>query len=221
MGAKKASVVWGWGAGSDRPGRWVARSLRERASNADNDVSDTAHFVACVCIRPSAMQNAPCHAERPMPCIRPSAMQNAPCHAEGHTSPRQTQAPAPQQRLLRSGRVGQPGKVWTSTTRGPIAQVAPPPRFGGLANAALPRLAAATEIARPPEAIFSANAERVILCGLHQRGSKAQWNHPPATHRLACVDPHLAGVAAEERLAHAMHRAQQDAALAVNVRLVL
>eukprot|EP00955_Chlamydomonas_euryale_P118840 366562-Chlamydomonas_euryale.AAC.17 len=29
--------------------------------------------------------------------------------------------------LERSGRVGQPGKVWTSTTRGPIARVGPPP----------------------------------------------------------------------------------------------
>eukprot|EP00955_Chlamydomonas_euryale_P011760 126355-Chlamydomonas_euryale.AAC.4 len=62
--------------------------------------------------------------------------------------------------LERSGRVGQTGKVWTSPTRGPIAKVAPT-CFGALANAALHRLAAATEIARPPEAMFAANAERV------------------------------------------------------------
>eukprot|EP00955_Chlamydomonas_euryale_P009476 101137-Chlamydomonas_euryale.AAC.3 len=46
-----------------------------------------------------------------------------------------------------------------------------PPCFGALANAALPRLAAATEIAQPTEAFFVANAESVILCGLHQRSS--------------------------------------------------
>eukprot|EP00955_Chlamydomonas_euryale_P072246 361333-Chlamydomonas_euryale.AAC.3 len=43
----------------------------------------------------------------------------------------------------------------------------------------VPRLAAATEIARPPKAVIAANANRVSLCGLHQRGSNAQWNHPP------------------------------------------
>eukprot|EP00955_Chlamydomonas_euryale_P118186 366522-Chlamydomonas_euryale.AAC.23 len=51
--------------------------------------------------------------------------------------------------LERLGRVGQPGKIWTSTTQGLIAKIAPPPCFGALANGALPRLAAATEIARP------------------------------------------------------------------------
>eukprot|EP00955_Chlamydomonas_euryale_P103139 365468-Chlamydomonas_euryale.AAC.12 len=60
------------------------------------------------------------------------------------------------------GRIGQPGKAWTSTTWGPIAKAALP-RFGALANAALPRLATAAEIAVPPEAIFSANAERAIF----------------------------------------------------------
>eukprot|EP00955_Chlamydomonas_euryale_P017142 182952-Chlamydomonas_euryale.AAC.1 len=55
----------------------------------------------------------------------------------------------------------------------------PPPSFGALAKAALPRLAAATEIARPPEAIFAANAERVVLCGLHQRSYNVQMQSPP------------------------------------------
>eukprot|EP00955_Chlamydomonas_euryale_P113032 366188-Chlamydomonas_euryale.AAC.1 len=60
---------------------------------------------------------------------------------------------------------------------GPIAKVAPP-CFGTLANGALPRLTAATEIAPPAEAIFAANTGHVILCGLYQRGSNTQWNHP-------------------------------------------
>eukprot|EP00955_Chlamydomonas_euryale_P067111 359745-Chlamydomonas_euryale.AAC.1 len=64
----------------------------------------------------------------------------------------------------------------------------PPLCFGALANAALRRPAANTEIALPPEAIFAANAERVILCGLHQRGSNAQWNHPLRALRALRTD---------------------------------
>eukprot|EP00955_Chlamydomonas_euryale_P095915 364968-Chlamydomonas_euryale.AAC.21 len=84
-----------------------------------------------------------------------------------------------------SGRVGQSGKVWTSTTRGRIANVAPPAlsRWPTLRCPGWQLLLRNCATCVHQEAIFAANAQRVILCGLHQRGSNAQWNHP-----LSCTE---------------------------------